>query len=414
MNTISNVDQSIISTMDFEKTLLTRGEGCWVLDIDENKYLDCESGIWCNNLGHRHPEINKSAKQQIDKLIHTGTRFLTPITIKTATSLCQLLPGDFSKVTFLNSGSESVDFAIKIARLSTQKSIIVSITGGYLGAFGAASSASGSEDKSNNIKLPLITDSYAKSRQCEDSCDFSCINSDIWSALKTNIACFVFESILVSGGIYKPCTKLIQEICRIIHKQQGIVISNEVTTGFGRTGKLFGYLHHQISPDIVTLGKALGNGFPISAVVITNEIDKKLQDLNFYYAQSHQLDPFGCAIADKVIQLFTETDFSQQSSKLAEEILQFIKETKTPFIKAVRGYGMTIGIEIQDYRKNAALEILEMINSMLLQRGIIIGLSKFRNLLRFLPPLIIREEEIKFFKEHYEDTITQILHELDE
>ncbi len=316
-------------------------------------------------------------------------------------------------MTFLNSGSESVDFAIKIAQLVTQKSIIVSIAGGYLGAFGAASSASGTEKNINNIKIPLITDSYAKSRQCENICNFSCIESDLWSTLSTNIACFVFESILVSGGIYKPCTKLIQEICRLVQKQQGIVISNEVTTGFGRTGKLFGYLHHKIMPDIVSLGKALGNGFPISAIVTTKEIDKVLQQVNFYYAQSHQLDPFGCAIAYKVIQLFTETDFPQNASKIAEDILQFLKEVKSPFIKDVRGYGMTIGIEIQDYQNISALEILDMINSTLLQKGIIIGLSKFRNLLRFLPPLVIDEKEIHFFKEQFEATIAQTLRTLD-
>ncbi|MHA2365889.1 MAG: aminotransferase class III-fold pyridoxal phosphate-dependent enzyme, partial [Candidatus Hodarchaeales archaeon] len=256
----------IITTNEFEEIQLSRGKGCFVWDNNDNKYLDVESGIWCCNLGHNHPEINAVAKQQIDKFIHVGSRFLTPITISAAKNLCQLLPGDdFSKVTFLNSGSESVDFAIKIAKLCSNKSKVISISGGYLGAFGLAASASGSNEKANYIKIPLITES----KNCQKNCDFSCIESDLLTNLKNddNLSCFVFEAVLVSGGIYKPCTNLIQEICKIVHNQGGYIVANEVTAGFGRTGKLFGYLHHQIDPDIIALGKALGNGFPVSAVV---------------------------------------------------------------------------------------------------------------------------------------------------
>ena len=404
----------IIGTVEFEEIILERGKGSWLWDVDGKRYLDCESGCWCTNLGHGNEDINQAAIKQMNQLLHTGTRFLANSTISASENLCKLIGEEYGKATFLNSGSESVEFAIHLAKLASRKKLIVSISGGYLGAYGTASKASGTTESDQVQKLPLIeiSKNCIKIDQSPPICQEKCLDQskELITDLRNNnnIACFVFESILVTGGVHKPCSSLVKAICSIVRDQGGYIIANEVTTGFGRTGKLFGYMHHDIKPDIIALGKALGNGFPVSAVFTTSVIEDKATKNGLVYAQSHQLDPFGAAIANAVISKFKHLVPVKNACKIGNEITNFLKELKSPFFKEIRSYGLTIAIEIINNQQISSDQIIDRINDLLLKDGIIIGFSKRMKVLRILPPLIWSQEELNFFIHQFSKVINKI------
>lgn len=169
-----------------------------------------------------------------------------------------------------------------------------------------------------------------------------------------------------------------------------IIIADEITTGFGRTGKMFGYQHYNVSPDIVVTGKGLGNGYPISAVTVNGKIREDFVRNPFVYAQSHQNDALGCAIGLKVTEIFENTRIIEKSEVKGEYFLKRLKKLATKFpdkIKDVRGRGLLLAMEINESINFSELE------KYLIDAGYLLGFKK--NTLRYLPPLVITKKEIR-------------------
>ena len=169
----------------------------------------------------------------------------------------------------------------------------------------------------------------------------------------------------------------------------------------GRTGKKFGYEHYQITPDIIALGKALGNGYPVSAVVTRSDLEAQLASYELYYAQSHQLDPLGTSIALKVIEVFEEENIIEKLQPKIEKIHSFLKSLSHSFIKEIRSYGFIFAIEFNklgtDYLgKDRVWELIARMIEDLLEEGVMIGYNVNKNQVRFLPPLTISDDEIEF------------------
>ncbi|MHA1442282.1 MAG: aminotransferase class III-fold pyridoxal phosphate-dependent enzyme, partial [Candidatus Heimdallarchaeota archaeon] len=146
--------EQIISTYNFENTLLEKAKGSWVWDTDGKKYLDCVSGTWTCNLGHNHPKVIETIKKQADKMLHRNMRFLTPETLEAAKTILDFLPVKMDKITFLNSGSEAMEFAITLAQKASKKVKILSLMDSYFGAYGSAREASYTSAKASKLKIP--------------------------------------------------------------------------------------------------------------------------------------------------------------------------------------------------------------------------------------------------------------------
>jgi len=387
---------NILKTNEFEPILIKKALGSWIWDVKGKKYLDCESGMWCVNLGHNHPRVITEMKRQVDEIIHRNKGFLTPITLEAAEELLKFFPNEYDKLTFLNSGTEAVEFGINFAKKVTKRTKVLSLQDSYLGAYGTAKTLSyTSLDESKfRISYPICN-----SEHCDCLEEYQPLIDKIFQDHSSEFACFVLEPVMVSGGVYKPCKEFIQYICEKIKDDGGLVVIDEVTTGMGRVGHKFGYELFKIIPDVVVLGKALGNGYPISAIITNSTFESKLSSSELYYVQSHQLDPLGATVVKSVVNVFDEEKIIEKSQEKIQKIDDFLKTLKQPFIKEIRSYGMIFGIQIQPYNGISSEEIILKLKNQLLEAGILIGFNLSREFIRLLPPLNIQDNEIEFLKE---------------
>jgi acetylornithine/N-succinyldiaminopimelate aminotransferase len=373
----------ILECHDFIRDDIVRGDNCYLYDRSGKRYVDFESGIWCTVLGHSHAGISRAIREQIDKVIHLGHRFTNYQADEAALALLDTVSETDGKCVFLSSGSEAVEFAINAAKLITGRSLMLTFSESYLGAYGFA----GMKDD-NWIKISFDGCYHCKEDRCHTGCA-NLENSD-W----VNIGAFVFEPGSSHGKVKFPPEKLVRLLVDQVRKWRGLAVVNEVTTGLGRTGKWYGYNHYGIRPDIIAVGKGLGNGYPVSAVVMEREIAAKLENKGLRYVQSHQNDPLGCAIAAEVIRTIREEDLLSRSQKLGSRLTGHLAELKNrfSFIKEVRGRGLMAALELSG--SNQALRV-EAVGDEMLQRGFIVGVNPSARLLRFLPPLTLVEVEIE-------------------
>lgn len=281
----------ILKCHDIVKTDFVRGTHCYLYDAQGRRYVDLESGIWCTVLGHNHPRINQVIKRQIEELVHLGTRYPNAMSKQAAIDVLELVGFAGGKCTFLSSGSEAVEFGVQAARRIVEKPLLLTFSHSYLGAYGSAGRKNAEDWHLLDWREgdPLDVDACLRDVPLEQ------------------IGAFVFEP----GGsgsafVRFPPRPLVDAIVQRVRASGGLIVINEVTTGMGRTGTWFGFQHYDIRPDIVALGKGLGNGYPVSAVTLARDVAEKVEASGLHYAQSHQNDPLGCAIARTVIQTLRE------------------------------------------------------------------------------------------------------------
>ena len=367
----------ILKCHDIFKTDFIRGANYYLYDSQGTQYIDFESGIWSAALGHRHPRINQVIKDQIEKIIHLGTRYPSSIAEEAAIDVLEIVGIDYGKCTFLSSGSEAVEFATQAARRITNKQLLCTFTSSYLAAYGSAGR------KSVDEWLSFDWHAYEQegSSNYLDKIPFNTIGA------------FVFEpGGSGSGFVEFPPKQLVQEIVQRVKQAGGLLVINEITTGMGRTGKWFGFQHYGIQPDIVALGKGLGNGYPVSAVAMTLDCAEKLERSGLHYAQSHQNDPLGCAVARAVIDVLREENWVERGDATGAYFLEGLKGLQRKFevIKEVRGRGMLLAIAFYPHEVLSA----DWAFHKLLENHFLVGYYPAGNILRFDPSLTIEKDDI--------------------
>ena len=355
---------------------LVKGKGIYVWDSKGDKYLDFLSGIAVNALGHSHPAIVKAIRNQSQKLIHTSNIFYTVPQARLAKLLCGL--SGFERVFFCNSGLEANEAAIKLARKignqKGKKGPVVSFTGGFHGR-SLASISMGSEKLQNGfdplpegfLKLPFNDLKAAKEK----------INKD-------TIAVFV-EAVQGEGGVIPAKKDFITGLQQHCMENDVLLIFDEIQTGFGRTGNLFGYMHYGIKPDIITVAKALGGGFPIGAILTTDEISR-----GFSYGDHGTTfggNPLACSVAESVVTTIINKELIENAQKQGRYLLSRLEKMarKLPIINEVRGLGLMAGIELKVPCRPIMLKMLE--------RGFLVNCTAEKTI-RLLPPLVVRKREI--------------------
>ena len=364
---------------------INKAENCTLIDSDGNTYLDLESGVWCTSVGHCHPRISKIISEQSSMIIHSGYCYLNPIINSTAKKILEITGIKSGKCVFLNSGSESVEYSVKLIRSFSKKQYFLTMTNCYLSAYGI----SGERSDDSWIHFDWMNE------QNIDKIDFS------------NIGAFVFEPGSSLGLVHYPPKDLIQIIVKRIRDCGGYVITNEVTTGTGRTGKWFGYNHYDFIPDIVAIGKGLGNGYPVSCVVISNSVIEKVDFKKFHYAQSHQNDPLGAAIANEVIEIIENNGLLQRANEIGDKIRNQLNKVKNKYgvIKEVRGRGLMIAIE---FDKNEKYSFADAINEELMRRNIILVKRPGYEVFRIDPALTIEDKHVDYFLNSIEEIISKL------
>jgi acetylornithine aminotransferase len=372
---------NIIPFYPSSNKLLEKSSGCFQYDLDGKEYIDFESGVWCTNLGHSHERIVSVINEQVKTSIHHGYRFRNEKSEKLSIELQRLIGYKNGASVFLSSGSEAVNLSITIAQRLTGKKKILKISNSYLSAYGLGQINKDNEDLVN----VTFNDTEAIKK-----IDFKKI-----SAL-----------ILETGGasvemVQFPKKEFVKELVEISIKNNLLIIAEEVTTGIGRLGKWFGFQDYDCNPDIVVTGKALGNGYPISAVTVNETTLQRLKDEWFVYAQSHQNDPLGCAIGLEVIKVIEKEQLIENCNKIGSYFSDKLKELRLSFpneIKEIRSKGLMLAIEFHSTFDGNSL------NVKLFELGFVFGFKQ--NTMRFLPPLTITENEIDRLIENLDKLIS--------
>lgn len=368
----------ILKCHDIVKTDFVRAENCFLYDQQGRQYVDLESGIWCTAIGHSHPRISKVIADQAPRLMHLGTRYPNAIVEETALSVLEITQISDGKCIFLSSGSEAVEFGAQAIRRVIGKNLLLTFSNSYLAAYGS----SGKKQKDEWFLFDWIT--LATEKDPLDKIPFE------------EIGGFVFEpGGSGSGFVQFPPHKLVQDIVQAIRRAGGFVMVNEITTGMGRTGKWFGFQHYDIQPDIVAIGKGLGNGYPVSAVAMSKVVADRLEKSGLRYAQSHQNDPLGCAVAGEVIRIMQEGKWVERGAEMGAYLLRGLQSLadKYPIIKDVRGRGMLLGVELHPHQELT----VEALYYALLDKGFLTGYYPAGNVLRLDPALTIEKQLIDQF-----------------
>jgi len=292
----------ILKCHEMVKPDFVKAANCDLYDADGRQYVDFESGEWCTSVGHIHPQIQASIKEQLSRVIHLGYRYTSHLAEEAAISLLETLNIPHGKCVFLSSGSEAVELAVQIARAVTERRLLLTLAESYLSAYGTA----GRMSADDWICVGLDGRLAPKTTDYQDS----------YSIFFDQVAAFVLEPGSASGTIRFPSVQLVDLLTKGIRRKNGIVVVDEVTTDMGRIGQWYGFNHYRIEPDIVAYGKGLGNGYPVSAVAMRHDIAEKLEKSGFHYVQSNKNDPLACAVAKEVINVIRDEEVIQRSSSL--------------------------------------------------------------------------------------------------
>jgi len=364
--------------------------GPYVIDEYGKRYLDLESGIWCTALGHKNERIVNAATEQLNRLMHAGYCYTTEVVEEAARLVLGTTALREGKCVFLCSGSEAIEISRQIARHLTGKPLSMTLKDSYLGAYSSVT------DRSHGWYMF----NWERCTSCKDRelCNLECQHL---RDIPSEVSDFVFEPGSSSGFVRFPPKAVIKNITQRVKDNGGKVIANEVTTGTGRTGKWFGYQHYDIVPDIIAIGKGIGNGYPVSVAVIDGAIVEELDRKPFRYGQSHMNDPLGATIVREVVHIITEENLIAESYRKGEVFLSQLRSlVDAETIPEVRGRGLMMAVDVPNPERANAIYVE------LLRRGFIV--SNRKTAFRIDPPLIISEKEFDGFIDSFRDALTAL------
>jgi acetylornithine/succinyldiaminopimelate/putrescine aminotransferase len=358
---------------------IRKAEGIYLFDAKGKSYIDLISGISVSNSGHRHPAVLKAIKKQLDNYMHLmvyGEYILTP-QVKLAAMLAEILPSKLNCTYFVNSGSEATEGALKLAKRHTGRSEIIAFKNAYHGSTHGSLSVMGNEHFKQAFR-PLLPD--VRFIEFNNSIDLQYISE------KT--ACVIAETIQGEAGVIIPDTAYMKKLRAACNKTGTLLILDEVQTGLGRTGKMFGFEHFGIIPDIITLAKGFGGGMPLGAFISSKKIMQSLMSNPVLgHITTFGGHPVSCAASIANIEVIKKDKLSVKAGELGELFKKYLKH---PSIKSIRGKGLLLAAEFSDEK------ILQSVIKKCIAKGLITDWFLFApNFMRIAPPLIIKKTEIK-------------------
>jgi len=370
---------------------IVKSDGLYVIDEKGNRYMDLESGVWCVSVGHRNPQINKRISEQVDAIMQSGFSYSSPIVNRAAKSILDITGLDNGKCVFLCSGSEAIEIGRQISKHLTGFKLSMTLQDSYLGAYSSVS-----DRRSGWFLFDWTTCGHCEMKErCSRDCK-------LLQKIPEEISEFVFEPGSSSGYVRFPPPSMIRNLIEIVRENGGKILVNEVTTGIGRTGKWFGYQHYDIKPDIIASGKGVGNGYPVSVAVLSENMIQELEEKPFKYSQSHQNDPLGASVVKEVIDQIEEAGLIYSTQKNGAGFIGQLEQlVDGRILREVRGRGLMIAIDVCDQ------EMTERLCSELLAQGFIVG--NRGSFIRIDPPLIITASEFDIFFEAFEGIVQGVL-----
>ncbi len=401
---------------------IVKGEGQYLYDVNGKKYLDAVNNI--SHVGHCHPKVIEAANRQ-NKKLNTNTRYLHESILNYAENLTSTLPNSLEVCYFTNSGSESNDLALRIARLFSNSKESIVLSSAYHGHTASLIDVSpykfhgdGGRGKPHFVHIIPVPDKF----RGEHIAKGKSIRRYYIQLLKDTIkkiqqrgkqlSLFIIEPVMGCGGQIMIPRSFMVEAFQIVNEAGGLCIVDEVQIGFGRLGSHFwGFQMSGVVPDIITLGKSIGNGHPLS-VVITKKNIADIFNNGMEYFNSFGGNPVSCEIGQAVLDVITEEKLQENALKTGEYLLHGLNsiQNKYDIIGDIRGSGLFIGIELIKDMDNMipAVEEADIVVNAMQKKGILISSDgSDHNVLKIKPPLVFNKKNANYFLESFEAIMTK-------
>jgi alanine-glyoxylate transaminase/(R)-3-amino-2-methylpropionate-pyruvate transaminase len=386
-------------------TIFRRGEGQYLWDEEGRKYIDLLAMNVCISVGHAHPAVTRAVEEQIRQLQHCTTMFYHPVPAHFAEELSARMPAGHDWVVhFTNSGAEAIDLALVMAQMHTRNIDMLALRNAYHGATIGAQSLTGISGFRHTI--PLLggihhvanPDPYRGIFGADTAAYLAEIDHTIEYSTSGKLAGFIVEPVQGYGGIVELPAGYLAAATEKVRARGGVIIVDEVQSGFGRTGDNFwAFEGHGIVPEIVVMAKGIGNGFPLGAVVAQRHVAEALAGKFSFH--TYGASPTSCAAGRAVLQVIDEERLQENSRTVGAALRQVLERLhqKHEIVGEVRGHGLMLAIELVTDRKSKApaTDITADIFEKTRDNGLVISKSgAYRNILRMVPPMCITEADV--------------------
>lgn len=355
--------------------VLAKGQGAKVRDVEGREYLDLTAGWGVCCLGHSHPKIIETLTNQASQLMQVSNLFYTPSQSQFAENLVRFCPKGIDRIFFVNSGTEAVEGAIKLARRATGRTELISTLNSFHGRTLGALSATGQLTHQTPYQ-PLLPGFRLVPYN-----DLTAIQN----AIDEDTAAVILEPIQGEGGIHVATTTYLRQVRELCDSHGVLLILDEIQTGIGRTGAFLACMHAEVVPDILCLGKGIGGGFPLGAFVASERVMSTCRPGD--HGGTYAGNPLACAVGDVVVKTVLSEQLSEKAivlGKVAMDKLHRLQHHFPLMIKEVRGKGLLIGVEM------VSEEIAQQIISAGIEKGVLYNRTA-GNVIRLFPPLNIPE-----------------------
>lgn len=383
--------------------------GCYLTDINGEKYLDFVQGIAVNALGHNYPTVVKAIQEQAGNLVNASFNLVNyESTLTLAKKLSELAPGNLSSIFFSNGGAEATDSALKLAMSYSGRSAVIAFMGSFHGRTVGATAITGSNSKYRKHYNPLMGNVYFAPYPGKDLCPAGMTEEErtdyalfeLNKLLKyvvypEDVACIYMEPVMGEGGYVVPSKKFVQSVREICDKHGILLIFDEIQCGYGRTGKMWASQNFDVVPDIMTVGKAIAGGLPMSAVISTPEIMDKWPVGT--HGTTFGGNPCAAAAGCAVLKEFEDGTLIENVNKMGAYLKEklFALKEKYPCISDVRGIGLMVAIEFSHEDGSPAPDIWTKVKKGCLERHMLtLNCGVNGNGMRFATPLNVKKEEI--------------------
>ncbi|MDE3111712.1 MAG: aspartate aminotransferase family protein [Chloroflexota bacterium] len=397
-----------------EPVVVERAQGARITAADGREYLDCFAGIAVVNAGHVHPKVAAAAKAQIDRLVHVCSYiYYVPAVADLAEVLARITPGALQKTFFVNSGAEAIEGALRLAKIATGKREIVALQMAFHGRTYATLSVTGNMLRKTRGGPYMSGVAFAPAPYCyrcplrlePETCGLACadaVEDTIRAQTSGDVAAFIVEPVLGEGGIVPLPAGYLARVREILARHGVLLLVDEVQTGFGRTGRMFGVEHQvdaqgrTVEPDIMAMAKGIADGFPLGAFIAPEAIADSFRPGE--HLSTFGGNPVSCAAAIANIQVLEDEGLVRRSAELGALLMGELRalSEREPLIGDVRGLGLMIGVELVSDRKTkrpAAVEA-KAIRERCREAGVLVGVGgQDGNVVRIQPPLVISDEQ---------------------
>ena len=424
------------STADFREHLIRYGgdtypaivekaQGCYVYDAGGKKILDFTSGQMCATVGHNHPNIVAAIRRSCDTALHLFSGMIPRSVVDLAAAIAKLVPKPLTKSLFVNTGSESNEAAIKMAKLHTGGFEVVGLGGSWHGVTGNAGAVSFASDRKGygpgmpgTFVLPEPNAYRCPIRHCRDRCDRTCmkVGFELYDMQSTGArAAVIAEPVISAGGVIVPPDGYFAALQAETHKRGMLLIFDEAQTAFGRLGHWFAAAQLNVTPDLLTVSKTLGGGIPLAGVITSDAIEESCHARGFAFYTSHVSDPLPATVGLAVLETIASENLLARSREMGEYLAASLRalQQRHEEIGDVRGMGLLRGIEL--VKDRTTREPHHALGALTTQRCLELGLSmnirrrpERGSVWRIAPPLTVARDDIDLAMSIFDQALTEM------